>query len=80
MIDVTLIPLDSMLTLARPNGPHIPAVAAVAIGAWALCGIAGKTAKSSRRHNAATELKRCAGCRGEHPGFAAFCRHCGRKF
>lgn len=37
------------------------------------------TAAQSRRYSAMTENKLCPGCGQSHPGFAAFCRRCGRK-
>ena len=37
------------------------------------------TAAQHRRYSAQTQNKLCPGCGQGHPGFAAFCRRCGRK-
>ena len=47
---------------------------------WAVIAAVGKTCEDSRGQSAAMQRKRCRHCQTEHPGFAAFCRHCGRRF
>lgn len=37
------------------------------------------TAIQSRRHARMTNSKLCPGCGTTHPGFAEYCRNCGRK-
>jgi ribosomal protein L40E len=37
------------------------------------------TAIQSRRHTRMTNSKLCPGCGTTHPGFAEYCRTCGRK-
>lgn len=37
------------------------------------------TAMQSRRHTRLTNSKLCPGCGTTHPGFADYCRTCGRK-
>lgn len=37
------------------------------------------TAIQSRRHARNTNSKLCPGCGTTHPGFAEYCRTCGRK-
>lgn len=47
---------------------------------WGIFAAVAKTAEGHRDHAAATDRKRCRQCQVEHPGFAAFCRHCGGRF
>lgn len=37
------------------------------------------TAYQHRRHARRTDVRTCAGCGTGNPGFAEYCRHCGRK-
>jgi hypothetical protein len=37
------------------------------------------TAAQHRRYSSQTQTKLCPGCGQSHPGFAQFCRRCGRK-
>jgi ribosomal protein L40E len=37
------------------------------------------TATQHRRYSSMTQQKLCRGCGAAHPGYAAFCRRCGRK-
>ena len=37
------------------------------------------TASQHRRYSSQTQNKLCRGCGASHPGYAAFCRRCGRK-
>jgi ribosomal protein L40E len=37
------------------------------------------TASQHRRYSAHTQNKLCRGCGAGHPGYAAFCRRCGRR-
>ncbi|HEY7089838.1 MAG TPA: hypothetical protein VH518_17200 [Tepidisphaeraceae bacterium] len=37
------------------------------------------TASQHRRYSSQTQTKLCRGCGASHPGFAAFCRRCGRR-
>jgi ribosomal protein L40E len=37
------------------------------------------TATQHRRYSAMTQQKLCRGCGAAHPGYASFCRRCGRK-
>jgi ribosomal protein L40E len=37
------------------------------------------TASQHRRYSSQTQQKLCRGCGASHPGFAVFCRRCGRK-
>ena len=50
------------------------------LSVWAVFAAIAKTAEDGRNHAAATDRKRCRHCREEHPGFAVFCRQCGRRF
>jgi ribosomal protein L40E len=38
-----------------------------------------RTASMSRRYTSHTDQKLCRGCGASHPGFARFCRRCGRN-
>ena len=38
-----------------------------------------KTAKTNRGYMRETQQRLCRGCGVSHPGFADFCRRCGRK-
>jgi ribosomal protein L40E len=38
-----------------------------------------RTAKISRQHTMETDQHVCKGCGTPHPGFAQFCRQCGRR-
>ena len=55
-----------------PHGPTLLEITIIAA--------VGKTCEDSRGQSAAMQRKRCRHCQTEHPGFAAFCRHCGRRF
>jgi ribosomal protein L40E len=37
------------------------------------------TASQHRRYSNMTQQKLCRGCGAAHPGYAAFCRRCGRR-
>ena len=37
------------------------------------------TASQHRRYSSQTQNKLCRGCGASHPGYAVFCRRCGRK-
>ena len=65
-------------TLADGEGFWVFMLMAFAI--WALLSLVAKAADGSRRHTISTERKRCRHCQVEHPGFATYCRHCGRRF
>ena len=77
MTDALLLPL-SMVCDARGGGPDVPW--ALLGGVFALWWLVGGTCKPAKPRAGATAFKRCKGCQGEHPGFAAYCRHCGKKF
>ncbi len=47
---------------------------------WGIFAAVAKTAEGHREHAATTDRKRCRHCQVEHPGFAAYCRNCGRRF
>ena len=47
---------------------------------WALFSIVARTAEGNRGHVAAAQRKRCRHCQADHPGVAAYCRNCGRRF
>lgn len=47
---------------------------------WGVFSLVARTAEGHRNHAAMTERKRCRHCQSDHPGIAAYCRQCGRRF
>lgn len=47
---------------------------------WGVFSLVARTAEGHRSHVAMTERKRCRHCQTDHPGFAGYCRQCGRRF
>lgn len=37
------------------------------------------TAAQHRRYSSHTQQRLCSGCGASHPGYAVYCRRCGRK-
>ena len=86
MADVlSLIPLASNCGFPPDGGLDGTAwaVVGVAVGLWfLLSSLAGDgcKAKQVRTIGPAGDRKRCGSCDAAHPGFASYCRKCGRKF
>ena len=72
------VALAAVLPLA--SGDAFWVLMGVCFALWGVFAMVAKTAEGHREHAAATDRKRCRHCSVEHPGFAAFCRHCGRRF
>ena len=75
------LPFDALAFYIRnaPPHPHIPwGVIGVVAFVWVLSGASKRDRRSSTGGTAAAR-KRCGTCQSEHPGFAQYCRQCGRK-
>ena len=66
--------------LPLANGESFWVFVGLCFALWGIFAAVAKTSEDHRDHAAATDRKRCRHCQVEHPGFAAFCRQCGRRF
>ncbi len=73
-------PFALFVSLPLANGEGFWVLIGLCFAVWGILAAIGKTAEGHRKHAATTDRKRCHSCRAEHPGFANFCRHCGRRF
>ena len=81
MTAVLLSTLDLASYVVHYGRPHLPwGMMGVGIVAWAILGGSSKSKRKGRGGLAADARKRCAGCEAEHPGFARYCKQCGRAF
>ena len=69
-----------MTSLAAGNAEGFWFVVVLCLMLWAIVSVVAKTAEDHRHHARSTDRKRCTHCRVEHPGFAVYCRQCGRRF
>lgn len=78
MSSMTLFMSSACLPLAEAEGFWV--LVGLGFALWGVFSIVARTAEGHRGHLARADRKRCRHCQADHPGFAAYCRQCGRRF